>query len=158
MSSCKQNSPTKVADLLQYISKSIAFCTEEELIDIAEILVQETKRRKKIAPQPPKDESEFRICFMPYYIKERNSDYQHVVEMLNDSQYNNKDRARMAHAIFEANLSSTKKILNDRYCDTRNFVNWYRHCCECFGWHFNKDYQPVNLTDNYVKKRIMIYL
>lgn len=92
----------------------------------------------------------FAAMFTFAYSGRRKNDFENMLALIQEPQWENKDRARFALAIYESGnlIPKTRPT---------SFKKWYQICCNTFGWK-QGDYEPRKLTDNEATRQIKIYL
>lgn len=83
--------------------------------------------------------------------EKRKPDYESVLAIIRDEQWNDKDHARMALAVYNSGNMITLNRPN-------TFLEWYRIFCEIFSFQFHEDYTPSHLTPNRATIAIQTYL
>ena len=92
----------------------------------------------------------FAAMFTFAYSERRKNDFENMLALIQEPQWENKDRARFALAIYESGnlIPKTRPT---------SFKKWYQICCNTFGWK-QGDYEPRKLTNNEATRQIKIYL
>jgi hypothetical protein len=92
----------------------------------------------------------FAQLFTFAYSERRKSDFENMLALIQEPQWDNKDRARFALAIYQSEhlIPRTKPS---------TFKDWYTLCCNTFDWQ-QGNYEPRKLTPNEATRQILIYL
>ena len=92
----------------------------------------------------------FANMFIIGYRERRKSEFESMLALIQEPQWKPKDNARFALAIYQSdNLIPRTK--------PHTFKEWYRICCETFGWE-QGNYEPCKLTPNDATRKIEMYL
>lgn len=123
-------------------------------IEDAEI-VEEVKDIAQHSPQPTQATptrtiESFASMFTFGYCERRKNDFENMLALIQEPQWEPKDRARFALAIYQSDNLIPKTKPN-------TFKEWYLICCETFGWE-QGNYEPRKLTDNKATQQIKAYL
>lgn len=102
------------------------------------------------APAPTATLQAFAQLFTFAYSERRKSDFENMLALIQEPQWDNKDRARFALAIYQSDhlIPRTKPA---------TFKEWYMLCCHTFDWE-QGNYEPRKLTPNEATRQIQIYL
>ena len=92
----------------------------------------------------------FAAMFTFAYAERRKNDFENMLALIQEPQWENKDRARFALAIYQSGnlIPKTRPA---------SFKEWYQICCNTFGWKIG-EYEPRKLTDNQASRQIKMYL
>jgi len=85
------------------------------------------------------------------YRDKRKGDYENMLSVIRQSSWSDKDRARFALAVYNANILVPRTR-------PQNFSDWYQIFCDLFGFTYHKDYEPGKLTPNEATRQIELYL
>lgn len=107
------------------------------------------------APQPTQAPptrtlESFAKMFTFGYYERRKNDFENMLALIQEPQWEPKDRARFALAIYKSDNLMPKTKPN-------TFKEWYQICCETFSWE-QGNYEPRKLTDNKATQQIKAYL
>ena len=135
------NQPSQPSPKPQHIEEAEIV---EEVKDIAQHSPQPTQ-----AP-PTRTLESFASMFTFGYYERRKNDFENMLALIQEPQWEPKDRARFALAIYKSDNLMPKTKPN-------TFKEWYQICCETFGWE-QGNYEPRKLTDNKATQQIKAYL
>ena len=118
-------------------------------------IVEEVEDIAQPAPQPSQTTptrtlESFAKMFTFGYFERRKNDFENMLALIQEPQWEPKDRARFALAIYQSDNLIPKTKPN-------TFKEWYQICCETFGWE-QGNYEPRKLTDNKATQQIKAYL
>jgi len=85
------------------------------------------------------------------YRDKRKGDYENMLSIIHQSSWTDKDHARFALAIYNANILVPRT-------KPHTFSEWYQLFCNMFGFTYHKDYEPGKLTPNEATRQIELYL
>lgn len=123
---------------------------QPQKIEEAEI-VEEKKVVKPTQPTASTQTLEsFAKMFTFGYCERRKNDFENMLALIQEPQWEPKDKARFALAIYQSDNLVTKT-------KPSTFKEWYQICCETFGWE-QGNYEPRKLTDNKATQQIKAYL
>lgn len=132
------NQPSQPSPKPQHIEEAEIV---EKIKDIAQPSTQ--------AP-PTRTLESFAKMFTFGYYERRKNDFENMLALIQEPQWEPKDRARFALAIYQSDNLVPKTKPN-------TFKEWYQICCETFGWE-QGNYEPRKLTDNKATQQIKAYL
>ena len=138
-----------VGQYIDYIHTQYVTIDKDAGIQIGEVNNQQP------SPQPTQETptrtlESFAKMFTFGYYERRKNDFENMLALIQEPQWEPKDRARFALAIYQSDNLVPKTKPN-------TFKEWYQICCETFGWE-QGNYEPRKLTDNKATQQIKAYL
>lgn len=85
------------------------------------------------------------------YRERQKNNYQHILSIIQDTKWNDKDRARFALALYNSHVMIPAN-------KPKTFRQWYLTFCNIFRFEFHADYTPGKLTPNEGTKQLELYL
>mgnify|MGYP003499247411 CR=1 FL=1 len=131
--------------------------TTEQLLDIQLAIASELSKRYRLdhysasISLPETHLEEFGKLFIFSYREREKYNYEVLISYLTDTQYCNKDRARLAWAIY----NSGKLLLHTK---PNTFKKWLQQCNTLLNWDLKTFYDPSKLKPNKLTHEIAKYL
>ena len=131
--------------------------TTEQLLDIQLAIAFELSQRYRLEQSnasislPETHLEEFGKLFIFSYREREKYNYEVLIAYLRDTQYSDKDRARLAWAIY-----SSDKLLN--HTKPKTFRKWLQLCDTLLNWDLKTFYDPSKLKPNKLTHEIAKYL
>lgn len=138
-----------VGQYIDYIHTQYVTIDKDAGIQIGEVNNQQPSPQPTQAP-PTRTLESFAKMFTFGYYERRKNDFENMLALIQEPQWEPKDRARFALAIYQSDNLVPKTKPN-------TFKEWYQICCETFGWE-QGNYEPRKLTDNKATQQIKAYL
>lgn len=138
-----------VGQYIDYIHTQYVTIDKDAGIQIGEVNNQQPAPQPTQAP-PTRTLESFAKMFTFGYYERRKNDFENMLALIQEPQWEPKDRARFALAIYKSDNLMPKTKPN-------TFKEWYQICCETFGWE-QGNYEPRKLTDNKATQQIKAYL
>ena len=138
-----------VGQYIDYIHTQYVTIDKDAGIQIGEVNNQQPSPQPTQAP-PTRTLESFANMFTFGYYERRKRDFENMLALIQEPQWEPKDRARFALAIYQSDNLVPKTKPN-------TFKEWYQICCETFGWE-QGNYEPRKLTDNKATQQIKAYL
>ena len=131
--------------------------TTEQLLDIQLAIAAELSQRYRLEQSnasislPETHLEEFGKLFIFSYREREKYNYEVLISYLRDTQYSDKDRARLAWAIY-----SSDKLLH--HTKPKTFKKWLQQCNTLLNWDLKTFYDPSKLKPNKLTHEIAKYL
>ena len=131
--------------------------TTEQLLDIQLAIAAELSQRYRLEQSnasislPETHLEEFGKLFIFSYREREKYNYEVLIAYLRDTQYSDKDRARLAWAIY-----CSDKLLN--HTKPKTFKKWLQLCDTLLNWDLKTFYDPSKLKPNKLTHEIAKYL
>ena len=141
-----------VGQYIDYIHTQYVTIDKDAGIQIGEVNNQHSSQPspKPTQTTPTRTLESFAKMFTFGYYERRKNDFENMLALIQEPQWESKDRARFALAIYKSDNLMPKTKPN-------SFKEWYQICCETFGWE-QGNYEPRKLTDNKATQQIKAYL
>ena len=141
-----------VGQYIDYIHTQYVTIDKDAGIQISEVNNQHSSQPTPQPTQatPTRTIESFASMFTFGYCERRKNDFENMLALIQEPQWEPKDRARFALAIYQSDNLVPKTKPN-------TFKEWYQICCETFGWE-QGNYEPRKLTDNKATQQIKAYL
>lgn len=138
-----------VGQYIDYIHTQYVTIDKDAGIQIGEVNNQQPSPQPT-QTTPTRTLESFAKMFTFGYYERRKNDFENMLALIQEPQWEPKDRARFALAIYQSDNLVPKTKPN-------TFKEWYQICCETFGWE-QGNYEPRKLTDNKATQQIKAYL